>query len=98
MTAQPDHHDGSAFNPPMGTLAELRAALSTWGFPGDRQQFEEELDAADLDDLTTVREITQAYRHRVLLRFDPQGSAALARSTADVTAELQRKLAEATAR
>lgn len=63
MTAQPDHHDGPAFNPPMGTLAELRAALSTWGFPGDRQQFEEELDAADLDDLTRVREITQAYRH-----------------------------------
>jgi len=34
----------------------------------------------------------------VLLRFDPQGSAALARSTADVTAELRRKLDEATAR
>ncbi|WRZ96433.1 hypothetical protein OHB54_46655 (plasmid) [Streptomyces sp. NBC_01007] len=97
MTAQSDHHDGPAFNPPMGTLAELRAALSTWGFPGDRQKFEEELDAADLDDLTAVREITQAYRHRVLLRLDPQGSAALARPSADV-AELRRRLDEATAR
>jgi hypothetical protein len=98
VTAQSDHYDGAAFNPPMGTLAELRAALSTWGFPGDRQKFEEELNAADLDDLTAVREITQAYRHRVLLRFDPQGSAALARPTADVAAELRRKLDEASAR
>lgn len=97
MTAQPDHHDTSAANPPMGTLAELRAALSAWGFPGDRQQFEQELDGADLDDLTQVREITQAYRHRVLLRFDGPGSAALARSTDDVTAELRRKLADASA-
>ncbi|MGC4984692.1 hypothetical protein ACLQ18_29295 [Streptomyces sp. DT193] len=98
MTAQSDHHDGPAFNPPMGTLAELRAALSAWGFPGDRQKFEEELDAADLDDLTAVREITQAYRHRVLLRLDPQGSAALARPSTDVAAELRRRLDEATAR
>ncbi|MGW6605710.1 hypothetical protein [Streptomyces sp. NPDC055036] len=95
MTAQPDQYDGPAFNPPMGTFAELRAALSTWGFPGDRQQFEEELDAADLDDLTTVREITQAYRRRVLLRYDAQAMAALARSTEDVTAELRRKMTEA---
>ncbi|GAA1377251.1 hypothetical protein ACFPK5_00310 [Streptomyces beijiangensis] len=96
MTAQPDHHQhGPANGPPMGTLRELRAALGTWGFPGDLQQFEAELDATDLDDLSQVREITQAYRHRVLLRFDPQGAAALARSTQDVTDELRRKLAEA---
>ncbi|WP_330294062.1 hypothetical protein [Streptomyces sp. NBC_00576] len=95
MTAQPDHQAARGFNPPMGTLAELREALSTWGFPGDRQRFEEELDALDLDDLTKVRELTQAYRHRVLLRYDPQAMAALARTTADVEAELRRKLAEA---
>ncbi|WP_018569657.1 hypothetical protein [Streptomyces sp. PsTaAH-124] len=99
MTAQPDHQaDRPGFTPPMGTLAELREALSTWGFPGDRQRFEEELDAADLDDLTKVRELTQAYRHRVLLRYDPQGMAALARSTDDVEDELRQKLTEAGAR
>ncbi|MGW1765013.1 hypothetical protein ACWCQL_13180 [Streptomyces sp. NPDC002073] len=76
----------------MRTLAELRQALTTWGFPGDRQQFEDELDAADLDDLSQVREITQAYRHRVLLRTDPQAMAELARSAEDVTAELRRKM------
>lgn len=98
MTAQSDPADRPGFNPPMGTLAELRKALSTWGFPGDRQRFEEELDAANLDDLTAVRELAQAYRHRVLLRFDGQGMAALARSTEDVTAELRRKMDEASAR
>ncbi|MEU2565126.1 hypothetical protein ABZ626_38250 [Streptomyces longispororuber] len=94
MTAQPDHRARQGV-PPMRTLAELREALATWGFPGDRQAFEEELDAADLDDLTTVRELTQAYRHRVLLRYDSQAMAALARTTDDVTAELRRKLTEA---
>ncbi|WP_369383280.1 hypothetical protein [Streptomyces sp. cg36] len=93
MTAQPDHRPG--FTPPMGTFAELRAALAAGGFPGDRDAFEEELDATDLDDLTKVREITQAYRHRVLLRYDAQGMAALARSTDDVENELRSKLREA---
>ncbi|MFE2749593.1 hypothetical protein ACFXKX_35635 [Streptomyces scopuliridis] len=99
MTAQPDHHEARpGFTPPpMGTFAELREALGNWGFPGDRQQFEEELDATDLDDLTKVREITQAYRHRVLLRYDAHAMAALARSTEDITAELRRKMAEASA-
>ncbi|MEU2560971.1 hypothetical protein ABZ626_16800 [Streptomyces longispororuber] len=94
MTAQPDHRVRQGV-PPMRTLAELREALATWGFPGDRQAFEEEFDAADLDDLTTMRELTQAYRHRDLLRYDSQAMAALARSTDDVTAELRRKLTEA---
>lgn len=100
MTAQPDHPpatDRPGFDPPMGTLAQLREALSTWGFPGDRQQFEDELDAADLDDLGRVREITQAYRHRVRLRYDAPAMAALARPTADVEAELARKMEEARA-
>ncbi|MEU6680870.1 hypothetical protein [Streptomyces sp. NPDC046925] len=99
MTAQPDHPaDRPGGAPPMGTLAQLRAALSEWGFPGDRQRFEQELDATDLDDLTTVRELAQAYRHRVLLRCDGQGMAALARSSEDVHAELRRKMAEANPR
>ncbi|PWI06467.1 hypothetical protein DIZ27_33095 [Streptomyces sp. NWU339] len=95
MTAQPEHSDIGQFAPPMRTLAELREALSTWGFPGDRQKFEAELDAIELDDLTRVREITQAYRHRILMRYNPGAMAALARSTGDVEAELRRKLAEA---
>ncbi|GGJ67569.1 hypothetical protein [Streptomyces brasiliensis] len=95
MTAQPEHPDASQFNPPMRTLAELREALSTWGFPGDRQEFEQELDAIDLDDLTRVREITQAYRHRILMRYDPAAMATLARPTSDVEAELRRRLSEA---
>ncbi|MEU9072570.1 hypothetical protein AB0D60_37515 [Streptomyces sp. NPDC048306] len=90
MTAQPEHH---AATPPMRTLAELRNALGIWGFPGDLQEFETELADADLDDLTRVREITQAYRHRVLLRCDPQAMAALMRSTDDVAFELGEKLA-----
>ncbi|MFE6479684.1 hypothetical protein [Streptomyces rochei] len=90
MTAQPEHHD---LVPPMRTLAELRAALGVWGFPGDLQRFEQELADADLDDLTRVREITQAYRHRVMLRCDPQAMAALMRSTEDVAFELGQKMA-----
>ncbi|MGW4825873.1 hypothetical protein ACWEP4_45320, partial [Streptomyces sp. NPDC004227] len=32
------------------------------------------LDGIDLDDLTAVREIAQAYRHRVLMRYNPQAT------------------------
>ncbi|MEV5598954.1 hypothetical protein [Streptomyces sp. NPDC052496] len=90
MTAQPEHCEAV---PPMRTLAELRNALSVWGFPGDLQSFEKELADTDLDDLTRVREITQAYRHRVVLRCDPQAMAALMRSTEDVAYELGQKMA-----
>nr|WP_202462768.1 hypothetical protein [Streptomyces sp. SID8374] len=78
----------------MRTLAELRAALSVWGIPGDADTFEKELADTDLDDLTRVREITQAYRHRVLLRCDPQAMAALMRSSQDVAYELDQKMTE----
>ncbi|QKZ20308.1 hypothetical protein [Streptomyces chartreusis] len=92
MTAQPDH--SGEFQPPMRTLKDLREALSTWGFPGDREKFEAELEAIDLDDLTKVRELAQAYRHRVLLKYSAAGMLALARTTEDVESELRRKLAE----
>lgn len=95
MTAQPDHHD---VVPPMRTLRELRNALGVWGFPGDLEAFERELADADLDDLAKVHGITQAYRHRVLLRCSPEGMAALMRSTEDVADELRRKMDEAGAR
>ncbi len=93
MSAQPDHHDGDVV-PPMGTLAELRAALRVWGIPGDAEEFERELADASLDDLTRVREITQAYRHRVMLRCDAQAMAALMQSTAQVSYDLGQKMAE----
>ncbi|MCX5205226.1 hypothetical protein OG897_27685 [Streptomyces sp. NBC_00237] len=99
MTAQPDHHrpGRSASGPPMGTLHELRAALRAHS-SADLDRFETELDEADLDDLAQVRELIQAYRHRVLLRLDPDGVAALARPNEDVAAELRRKLGEAGSR
>ncbi|MGK5629141.1 hypothetical protein [Streptomyces sp. URMC 123] len=96
MTAQPEH--SGAHSPPMGTVAELRSALSTWGLPEDLAAFEAELDAADLDDLTHVREIIQAYRHRVLMRQDLQAVAAITRTADDVEAELRRKLQETAGR
>lgn len=65
----------------MRTLAELRDALRIWKIPGDLQVFERVLADAALDDLTRVREITQAYRHRILLRCDPQAMAAHTGST-----------------
>ncbi len=98
MTAQPGYAGQTGPVPPMRTLAELREALTAHGFPGDRQRFDAELGAVDLDDLTRVREITQAYRHRVLLRRDPNAEAAIARTADDVAAELRRKLHEASSR
>ncbi|MFC5724857.1 hypothetical protein ACFP1Z_32385 [Streptomyces gamaensis] len=95
MSAQPTEHRPVPGPPPMSTSHELRAALKVHGLPGDLEQFEEELGTADLDDLTAVRRITQHYRHRVLLRLDPVGSAAVGRSAEDVMAELRRRLAEA---
>ncbi|MFE7583598.1 hypothetical protein ACFU5Y_18835 [Streptomyces gardneri] len=98
MTAQPEYTGPADAVPPMRTLAELREALAGYGFPGDRQEFDAELGAVELDDLARVREITQAYRHRVLLRRDVDAAAAIARTADDVAAELRRKLLEAGAR
>ncbi|MFM9735180.1 hypothetical protein [Streptomyces niveiscabiei] len=97
MTAQPDHPTDPGWTaPPMRTLAELRLAISLWGFPGDPEQLERELGDVALDDLTGVREIIQAYRNRVFLRNTPAGMAALARPTDDVADELRRKMAGTT--
>lgn len=95
MTAQPDFTGTSGPTSPMRTLAELRESLATHGLPSDRIRFEAELATVDLDDLTRVREIVQAYRHRVLLRRDEAAATALARTNEDVAAELRRKLGEA---
>ncbi|WP_050375849.1 hypothetical protein [Streptomyces acidiscabies] len=76
----------------MHTLAELREVLGTWGFPGDLREFEEELGAADLDDLTAIREVIQAYRRRLVGRYDPNFMAALACPTDDVADEIRRKM------
>ena len=92
MTAQSDHQVDPDFTPPMGTLAELRAALGVWGFPDDLSRFEEELGDLELDDLTGIGRLIQEYRHRVTLRCDPQGMAALMRSTRDVAFELGKKM------
>ncbi|MGW7310320.1 hypothetical protein ACWGI1_32745 [Streptomyces sp. NPDC054835] len=42
--------------------------------------------------------MTQAYWHRVLLRCDPQPTAALTRSSEEVASELAQKLGERNAR
>ncbi|MFF8775103.1 hypothetical protein [Kitasatospora sp. NPDC015120] len=44
MTTQSDHDSPTPARP--GTLHELRTALSRYGLPGDRDQFEQDLAAA----------------------------------------------------
>ncbi|MFJ9447169.1 hypothetical protein ACIRRH_35765 [Kitasatospora sp. NPDC101235] len=44
VTTQPDHQDTATPRP--ATLHELRTALSRYGLPGDREQFEQALAAA----------------------------------------------------
>ncbi|CAM5483418.1 hypothetical protein GCM10010329_67780 [Streptomyces spiroverticillatus] len=92
MTAQPEHHHRPVPAPPMTTVRELRLALRTYGTSAEVDEFEERLADADLDDLTQARRLVQRYRHRVLLRCDPEGAAALARTDDDVAAELRRRL------
>ncbi|WP_424217748.1 hypothetical protein ACN20G_36935 (plasmid) [Streptomyces sp. BI20] len=93
MTAQPTPEPHPI--PPMRTLAELRAAVSRYGFDGDSNALERELGAVVLDDLGAVRAIAQAYRHRVLLHLNPAAMAEVMRPTDDVAAELRRRIAEA---
>ncbi|WP_155056554.1 hypothetical protein [Streptomyces blattellae] len=46
MSAQPEHGWGAMPLPQIRTVDDLRSALSRYGFPGDRERFEEELAAA----------------------------------------------------
>ncbi|MGK4586167.1 hypothetical protein [Kitasatospora sp. HPMI-4] len=80
MTTQPDHQDAAATRP--ATLHELRTALSRYGLPGDREQFEQDLaaalDASPIGDFAAVAEVVATYRHRLLLRTNEQAMASLA--------------------
>lgn len=77
--------------PPMSTLRELRAALAAWGPPGDLEKFEEELASVSLDDLQAVRDVITAYRHRVVLRNNPEVVAHMAMSETEFAEVLRRK-------
>ncbi|MEU5594457.1 hypothetical protein [Streptomyces sp. NPDC020298] len=80
MSAQPEHGWGSMPLPEIRTVYDLRSALSRYGFPGDRERFEDELAAAigasPTDDLTPAA-VVRAYRHRVLISNSPEIMAAL---------------------
>lgn len=81
MSAQPEHGWGPMPLPEIRTVDDLRSALSRYGFPGDREHFEDELAAAigasPTDDLAPAAAVVRAYRHRVLIRNSPEIMAAL---------------------
>ncbi|UUU33171.1 hypothetical protein JIX56_26700 [Streptomyces sp. CA-210063] len=69
----PQEHDWVAMPlPEIRTVDDLRSALSRYGFPGDRERFEEELAAAigasPTDDFEGATAVVRAYRHRVRIR------------------------------
>ncbi|MFJ9777099.1 hypothetical protein ACIRVF_38690 [Kitasatospora sp. NPDC101157] len=80
VTTQPDHQAQGAPRP--ATLHELRTALSRYGLPGDREQFEQALaaalDSSPIGDLAAVAEVIATYRHRLLLRTSPEAMTSLA--------------------
>ncbi|MFD7641636.1 hypothetical protein ACFV4P_13375 [Kitasatospora sp. NPDC059795] len=80
VTTQPDHQNPAPARP--ATLHELRTALSRYGLPGDRENFERDLaaalDASPIGDLAAVTEVAATYRHRLTLRTSPQAMDALA--------------------
>ncbi|MFI1522839.1 hypothetical protein [Kitasatospora cineracea] len=80
MSTQPDHQAAAAPRPV--TLHELRTALSRYGLPGDRENFEKDLaaalDASPIGDLAAVTEVAATYRHRLALRTSPQAMDSLA--------------------
>ena len=67
--------------PPIRTVDDLRGALSRYGFPGDRERFEEELAAAAgpfaTGGFTVAASVVRAYHHRVLIRNSPEITTAL---------------------
>jgi hypothetical protein len=81
MSAQPEHGRGAMPLPEIPTVDDLRGALSRYGFPGDRERFEEELAAAigasPTNDFEGAAAVVRAYRHRVLIRNSPEIMAAL---------------------
>ena len=72
MSAAHEHGWGEMPLPEIRTVDDLRGALSRYGFPGDRERFEEELAAAvgasPTDDFEGAGAVVRAYRHRVRIR------------------------------
>jgi hypothetical protein len=63
--------------PPLRTLGDVRAALRAGhGFPGDREDFEKDLEraleASSETDLRAVAEVITDYRGRIRLHSDPE--------------------------
>ncbi|WP_436776607.1 hypothetical protein [Yinghuangia sp. YIM S09857] len=90
MSAQPEHVQHA---PPMGTLAELRAALvglSSLGLPTYLDKFEQELASTSLDQVPALAE---RYRSYVLRNTTSEAIAALTMSARDVDDVLRRKIA-----
>jgi hypothetical protein len=81
MSAQPEHGRGTTPLPEIRTVDDLRTVLSRYGFPGDRERFEEELAAAigasPTNDFEGAAAVVRAYRHRVRIRNSPAIMAAL---------------------
>ncbi|MFE4408739.1 hypothetical protein [Streptomyces sp. NPDC056821] len=67
--------------PEIRTVDDLRSALGRYGFPGDRERFEEELAAAigasPTNGFEGAAAVVRAYRHRVLIRNSPEVMAVL---------------------
>ncbi|MGW4651813.1 DUF6247 family protein [Kitasatospora sp. NPDC004289] len=80
MTTHPDPITPTPARP--ATLHELRTALSRYGLPGDRDQFEQDLaaalDTSPIGDLAAVTEVIATYRHRLVLRTDENAMNSLA--------------------
>lgn len=62
------------------TVTQLRAALAA-ASPADREEFEQDLGALDLDDPDEYAAIVRQWRHRLIMRTSPQILAAIASST-----------------
>ena len=81
MSAQPEYGWGAMPLPEIRTVDDLRGALSRYGFPGDRERFEEELAAAvgasPTNDFEGAAAVVRAYRHRVRIRNSPEIMTAL---------------------
>ncbi|MGC5401893.1 hypothetical protein ACPXCP_39905 [Streptomyces sp. DT20] len=61
------------------TITQLRAALTAVS-PADREQFEQQLGALDLDDPQEYEALVRAWRHRLLMRTRPEILTAVAGS------------------